>query len=385
MKGESKMEKIQSVYAKYFIVITEEDGRYLSGKEDSKCLSYWGENPWDGELVDVRYGNTYEELTDYGEHEGLFYYLYSTISGYLVSYWIVDPDSMLEEIQTYDRYVKKHRLKPDRWYGEKAKTGKYVLLAFSARPHARGRYSLNLPHAQAAAYLKNNPWRGLFEDAVYGNTAQDLDYGIFQNGFYQLFDAESGKNIAHGKYNFEDIATHIENYEKDGSVATEVIVMDRTQYNQSINFWCNGFMETFNPDTKAKIIPEELPAPLHRAYKELSLLTRSKAKLYLCSTGKDDNRKYYASLVVEYTEEDAEAFGIDMDTLFCMAKKSAERLAVKPIFSNTQFVMMKNDDWLGYHELNVLFSPYAQKEKVLRAQKLLIQETPVSPVSCKEP
>ena len=85
---------------KYTMIITSEDERYGT---KGYGLDYWTDNPWDGLLVEVTYGNTYEELSKQGEHEGLFYQLYSNVTGERISYGIVD-SCIIDEIEEYEQY-----------------------------------------------------------------------------------------------------------------------------------------------------------------------------------------------------------------------------------------------------------------------------------------
>ena len=77
---------------KYVMIITSEEPDY-SGKS---LIEYYSENPERGTLVDIVYGDNYEELTANGDYEGLFYLLYEVGSGKRLGYGCIGPDIMEE-------------------------------------------------------------------------------------------------------------------------------------------------------------------------------------------------------------------------------------------------------------------------------------------------
>ena len=88
---------------KYVIIITSEDERYNNGKEDSVGLDFFADNPWEGSLEAVMFGNNWNDLFGDGEYEGLFYQLYSLDTGKRVGYGILDPDSPEKEIEEFEK------------------------------------------------------------------------------------------------------------------------------------------------------------------------------------------------------------------------------------------------------------------------------------------
>ena len=78
--------------AKYTMIVTEEDERYAN-KE--KGLSFFAENPWEGCLNSIVYGDTADELmTEAAKAEGLFYQLYESKTGKLVGRGVVSIDML---------------------------------------------------------------------------------------------------------------------------------------------------------------------------------------------------------------------------------------------------------------------------------------------------
>lgn len=68
---------MKNINKKYCMIVYEEDEKY--GKDGVGC-SFYANNPTEGRLSDVVYGNNVEELiesTDGQDNEGLFYILYA--------------------------------------------------------------------------------------------------------------------------------------------------------------------------------------------------------------------------------------------------------------------------------------------------------------------
>ena len=87
---------------RYMMIVTEEDERY-DGK--TVQINFYSENPFEGKLSDIVYGNNVKELrisSDGHDNEGLFYVLYATENGDKVGYGIVDFDAIAEEIEEYE-------------------------------------------------------------------------------------------------------------------------------------------------------------------------------------------------------------------------------------------------------------------------------------------
>ena len=83
--------------AKYTMIVTEEDERYAN-KE--KGLSFFAENPWEGCLNSIVYGDTADELmTEAAKTEGLFYQLYESKTGKLVGRGVVSIDMLAKVVQ----------------------------------------------------------------------------------------------------------------------------------------------------------------------------------------------------------------------------------------------------------------------------------------------
>ena len=87
---------------KYMMIITEEDERY-DGKNTQ--LSFYANNPFEGKLSDIVYGDNVDELwisSDGHDNEGLFYVLYATEDGTKVGYGTVEFSAIAEEIEEYE-------------------------------------------------------------------------------------------------------------------------------------------------------------------------------------------------------------------------------------------------------------------------------------------
>ena len=75
---------------KYVIIVTTEEPDYF----EKSLIEYYSENPARGLLIDIVYGDNYEELTANGDYEGLFYFLYEVGSGKRLGYGCISPDIM---------------------------------------------------------------------------------------------------------------------------------------------------------------------------------------------------------------------------------------------------------------------------------------------------
>lgn len=87
---------------KYMMIVTEEDERY-DGKNVQ--LSFYANNPFEGKLSDIVYGDDADELrisSDGHDNEGLFYVLYATKDGTRVGYGTVEFSAIEEEIEEYE-------------------------------------------------------------------------------------------------------------------------------------------------------------------------------------------------------------------------------------------------------------------------------------------
>lgn len=84
---------------KYVMIVTSEDERY---GHDGIQLDFFWDNPWEGLLVDIVYGDSWDELFGDGHNEGLFYQLYSTETGERIGYGELDPNSPREEIEEFE-------------------------------------------------------------------------------------------------------------------------------------------------------------------------------------------------------------------------------------------------------------------------------------------
>ena len=95
--------KIMRKDKKYVMIVTEEDERYDG--ENGKQLSFYADNPFEGLLSDIAYGDNVDELRqseDGHSNEGLFYVLYSTSDGKRIGSGTVDFDAIQEEIEEYE-------------------------------------------------------------------------------------------------------------------------------------------------------------------------------------------------------------------------------------------------------------------------------------------
>lgn len=85
---------------KYVMIVTSEDERY---GHDGIQLDFFWDNPWEGLLEEIVYGDSWDELFGDGHNEGLFYQLYSTETGERIGYGSLDPDSPREEIEEFEK------------------------------------------------------------------------------------------------------------------------------------------------------------------------------------------------------------------------------------------------------------------------------------------
>lgn len=90
---------------KYTMIVTEENDK-------NNNLGFFADKPWEGNLSDVVFGDNVIELfksSDNQSNEGLFYMLYSNNNGKRIGYGIVDYDSVMEDIDEYERSRVKRR------------------------------------------------------------------------------------------------------------------------------------------------------------------------------------------------------------------------------------------------------------------------------------
>lgn len=83
---------------KYMIIITEEDENNLPEEMQGQELAYFADNPWQGRIVGVYWGDTAEELLDASSAEGLFYQLYRAKDFKRLGYGICDLDSLKDDM-----------------------------------------------------------------------------------------------------------------------------------------------------------------------------------------------------------------------------------------------------------------------------------------------
>lgn len=82
------------------MIITCEDIKYQKGE---RSLGFYADNPHEGLLEDIIFGDTFDELFANGENEGLFYQLYSIATGERIGSGVLDPDSPHEEIKDFEK------------------------------------------------------------------------------------------------------------------------------------------------------------------------------------------------------------------------------------------------------------------------------------------
>ena len=85
---------------KYVMIVTSEDERYETGEMD---LSDFANAPWEGKLVEIVFGDSFEELMGDGHNEGLFQQTYEMETGKRLSYGFLDPDTPREEIEEFEK------------------------------------------------------------------------------------------------------------------------------------------------------------------------------------------------------------------------------------------------------------------------------------------
>lgn len=89
---------------KYTMIVTSEDERYR--RKEVQLDFYW-DNPWEGKLEEVVYGDTWEDLFGDGHNEGLFFQLYDNRTGTRISYGCIDLNTPKEEIEEWEKKLKK--------------------------------------------------------------------------------------------------------------------------------------------------------------------------------------------------------------------------------------------------------------------------------------
>ena len=88
---------------KYTMIVTQEDWRYPREVQ----ISCFAEQPWEGELSDIVFGDNVDELSESSDghpNEGLFYMLYANNSGERIGYGVIHWDTIQENIDEYERY-----------------------------------------------------------------------------------------------------------------------------------------------------------------------------------------------------------------------------------------------------------------------------------------
>ena len=81
---------------KYVMIITEED-------DSEKELDFFANHPWEGTLVDIVFGDSFDDLVGNGDNEGLFQQTYEMKTGTRLSYGFLDPDTPREEIEEWEK------------------------------------------------------------------------------------------------------------------------------------------------------------------------------------------------------------------------------------------------------------------------------------------
>ena len=81
---------------KYVMIITEEN-------DSEKELDFFADYPWEGALVDIVFGDSFDELMGNGDNEGLFQQTYEMETGTRLSYGFLDPDTPREEIEEWEK------------------------------------------------------------------------------------------------------------------------------------------------------------------------------------------------------------------------------------------------------------------------------------------
>ena len=85
---------------KYMMIVTAEDERYEKGEVQ---LDFFMEEPWEGVLEDIVFGNNAQELFGNGEYEGLFYQVYETETGTRIGWGTIDCYYPKEEIEEWEK------------------------------------------------------------------------------------------------------------------------------------------------------------------------------------------------------------------------------------------------------------------------------------------
>lgn len=101
-----------NINKKYVMIVTSEDERY---RRNGIQLDFFWDNPWEGRLEDVVFGDSYEELTCNGKYEGLFQQTYDIETGTRLSYGGIDNLTPKEEIEEWEMIKKLKVLKQGKY------------------------------------------------------------------------------------------------------------------------------------------------------------------------------------------------------------------------------------------------------------------------------
>lgn len=88
---------------KYMMILTSVDQRRV--REGTSPIFFW-DNPWEGKLEEIVFGDTCEELKQNGKYIGLFHQTYETKTGRRISYGGVDNLSPWKEIEKLEENKK---------------------------------------------------------------------------------------------------------------------------------------------------------------------------------------------------------------------------------------------------------------------------------------
>lgn len=101
---------------KYMMIVTDRNER--RGIEGTQLSFFWN-NPWEGILKDIVFGNTYEELSQNGKYEGLFQQTYEVKTGRRISYGGIDKLTLKVAIDELEEKEKLNTIKKIRQSKEK--------------------------------------------------------------------------------------------------------------------------------------------------------------------------------------------------------------------------------------------------------------------------
>lgn len=146
---------------------------------------------------------------------------------------------------------------------------------------------------------------------------------------------------------------------------TEVSMLE---YMTNTWFW-NDSIQNF---TDGDLYPPKiaLPEPLQRAKETLQQDSETIVPMYLCK----HEGQFHVAFIIEYRKQKTEEQGMSFDDLYNHIFQYANTLASQPLFSNTLFLLRKDEGETDCHELILLMDPYILSAKFRRIRDILAQD-----------